>query len=75
MRCDCINRIYVTNCRNGRGVILSSARRKRYSLSNKQIYNLQDKGLDTVEANHQLGFKEERTYEISEMVNFLGIKN
>ena len=46
-------------------------------ISNKiRAYNLQDKGLDTVEANHQLGFEEdERSYEtVSAMISFLGIK-
>ena len=39
-------------------------------------YRLQEDGADTVEANHQLGFKEdERTYEtVSGMIKFLAIK-
>jgi len=45
-------------------------------LGKVNAYALQDKGLDTVEANHQLGFKaDERTYEIVEYIlDYFGIK-
>ena len=81
MRCDCRYQLteslqQIANV--GRGVVFYLQQEGRgIGLSNKiKAYSLQDKGLDTVEANHQLGFKEdERTYEtVSGMVKFLAIK-
>ena len=81
MRCDC--RYQLTEslsqvAEKGRGVIFYLQQEGRgIGLSNKiKAYSLQDKGLDTVEANHQLGFKDdERTYEnIAGMVKYLAIK-
>ena len=81
MRCDCRYQLteslqQIANV--GRGVVFYLQQEGRgIGLSNKiKAYSLQDKGLDTVEANHQLGFKEdERTYEtVSGMIKFLAIK-
>jgi len=45
-------------------------------LGKVNAYALQDTGLDTIEANHQLGFRaDERTYEIVEFIlDYFGIK-
>ncbi|GHV07084.1 GTP cyclohydrolase-2 [Campylobacterota bacterium] len=79
-KCDCgeqLDMAMAMIAQVGCGAILYLRQEGRnIGLFNKiNAYALQDGGLDTIEANHQLGFKaDERTYEIAEfMLEHLGL--
>ncbi len=82
LKCDCRDQLegaLTTIEKEGEGVVLYLRQEGRgIGLTNKlRAYSLQDRGLNTVEANRALGFRDdERDYKLAaQMIKALGIKS
>jgi len=80
LKCDCRDQLEfalkLAESSNGMVIYLRQEGRNIGLLNKINAYALQDMGLDTIEANHQLGFRaDERTYEmVTKILHHFGIK-
>jgi GTP cyclohydrolase II len=80
LRCDCHDQLHLALARiarEGAGIILYEQQEGRGIglMAKLRAYELQDQGLDTVEANHALGYRtDHREFELpAEILKFLGV--